>query len=75
MCWLIQELNLDTLLYTDGAPAVPHGTMPQDTIPMRIGLFPSRTMRGPPESPCKCITFQCFNTESHIKHFIFITMI
>jgi len=75
MCWLIHELNLDTLVYTDGAPTVPHGIMPQDTIPVRTGVFPLRLMRGPPESPCKYIIFQCFNSKSHIKRFIFIIVI
>jgi len=44
-------LNLDTLVYTDGAPEVPHGIIPQDTIPVSIGLPPIIEIKGPPESP------------------------
>lgn len=45
-------MKAEVLVYTDGAPGVPHGTIPQETIPMSSVLPFVLRISGPPESPC-----------------------
>lgn len=47
----IQVTKEDVLVYTDGAPTVPHGMIPQETIPMSSALPVALCASGPPESP------------------------
>lgn len=47
----IQVTKKEMLVYTDGAPTVPHGKIPQETIPMSSAFPVALTASGPPESP------------------------
>lgn len=47
----IQVRKEETLVYTDGAPTVPHGTIPQETIPTSSAFPVAFSANGPPESP------------------------
>lgn len=51
MMFPIQVRKEEVLVYTDGAPTVPHGTIPQETIPMSTAFPVALCASGPPESP------------------------